>query len=73
MNEVKLSNKPQLEKEIIAELSENQLKEIQGGNAIACSCFADSCKGAIKVEQNDIWRLTGPTYLFINYPISSAL
>ncbi|MBO9673522.1 MAG: class I lanthipeptide [Sphingobacteriaceae bacterium] len=54
MKKVKLSNKAQLEKEIIAELSEDQLKEIQGGNAIEFSCWADSCKGPSKEEQDAI-------------------
>ena len=54
MKKVKLSNKAQLEKEIISELSEDQLKEVEGGNAIEFSCWADSCKGPIKGEQDAI-------------------
>ncbi|MFD2284990.1 bacteriocin [Pedobacter petrophilus] len=53
MKKVKLSNKVQLEKEIISELSEEQLKEVQGGNATEFSCWLDSCKGPMK-EQDAI-------------------
>ncbi|WP_343522592.1 class I lanthipeptide [Pedobacter sp.] len=52
MKKVKLSNKAQLEKQIIAELTENQLKDIQERNATGFSFWADSCKGPIKEELN---------------------
>ncbi|MBE5317700.1 class I lanthipeptide [Pedobacter sp. MR2016-19] len=54
MKKVKLLNKAQLEKEIISELSEDQLKEVQGGNAIEFSCWADSCKGPVKEDQDTL-------------------
>jgi bacteriocin-like protein len=54
MKKVKLSNKAQLEKEIISELNEDQLKEVQGGNAIEFSCWADSCKRPLKEDQESL-------------------
>ncbi|MEH3113736.1 class I lanthipeptide [Pedobacter terrae] len=53
MKKVNLSEKVQLDKEIISKLSEDQLKEIEGGNAAELSCWSDSCKNNTKASVED--------------------
>ena len=53
MKKVNLSEKVQLDKEIISKLSEDQLKEIEGGNAAELSCWSDSCKNNTKASLDE--------------------
>ncbi|WP_158797085.1 class I lanthipeptide [Pedobacter sp. L105] len=52
MKKVNLSEKVQLDKEIISKLTEEQLKQIEGGNAAELSCWSDSCKNNSVEEAN---------------------